>query len=458
MSSDDRVSNDRGCARTPDRAVVVDQGSRPACTLAWMEANRKVRSPIGFGLLAGLLAGAGAYLVDGTLGVVLPTAFIAGLAGVGLGLLHAAPDRINEMSKLGAGLLVSAVIGGGVAWTQFELNRHLDDAQNQSDARFRFAEREREVQAEGRNLALLVGLQRDLQGIDLEGRDLRGLYFGHKQLADANLAHSRLDGDVLSEANLRGADLSGAHLRKVNLGPQVRELSDDSSSFGSHGADMTAADFTSADLREAEMFLTHGRGAIFSHANLCKASMIGATFREASFYEAGLYGIDIPRSLRSADLRGADLRQASLSGTDLRGARLSGARLEGATYDEDTKWPRGFDPAKAGARYDADGGVGRPDGPCPAAPRYLTRQRQRDEAQGFRCTNFLGEEATMPHNPGTNFRWPSMFGKPIAQWKWQGVGARPRGRGWRVVCENGSTEPHWNRNEYLMKRSSRRKR
>jgi hypothetical protein len=135
-----------------------------------MKANESVRWPIGFGLLAGLLAGVGAYLVDGTLGVVLPTVFISGLAGVGLGLLHAAPDRINQMRTLGAGLLVSAVIGGGLAWTQFALNQHLDSTQTASDARLRLAERKREAQAERRNLALLVGLQRDLQGIDLEGQ------------------------------------------------------------------------------------------------------------------------------------------------------------------------------------------------------------------------------------------------------------------------------------------------
>jgi uncharacterized protein YjbI with pentapeptide repeats len=418
-----------------------------------MKANESVRWPIGFGLLAGLLAGAGAYLVDATLGVVLPTAFIAGLAGVGFGLLHAAPDRINEMSKLGAGLLLSAVIGGCLAWTQYELNRHLASVQNQSDRRLRLAERQREAQAERRHLALLVGLQRDLQGIDLEGRDLRGLYFGKKQLSDANLAHARLDGGVLTEANLRGADLRGAHLVKVDLGPQVREVSDDTRSYGIQGADLTDANFTNADLREAEMFSTHGRRVIFSHANLCKASMIGANFRDASFYEAGLYGVVIPESLRSADLRGTDLRRASLSGTDLREARLSGARLEGATYDDQTKWPKGFDPVKAGARYDARGGFGTADGPCPAVPRYLSRQRQLDEAMSFRCIRFLDKGTTMAHNPGTTFRWPSMFGKPIAQWKWQGAGARPRGRGWRLVCANGLPEPHWSRDHYMQRRS-----
>ena len=64
-----------------------------------------------------------------------------------------------------------------------------------------------------------------------------------------------------------------------------------------------------------------------------------------------LTGVD----LRGADLRGANLRGVailkegfgatdSLGETDLRHARLTGAR-----YDRCTRWPRGFDPVKAGA-------------------------------------------------------------------------------------------------------------
>ena len=52
--------------------------------------------------------------------------------------------------------------------------------------------------------------------------------------------------------------------------------------------------------------------------------------------------------LTGADLTGANLRRAYLAGADLRNARLTGADLQGAVYDDDTKWPEGFDCHAAG--------------------------------------------------------------------------------------------------------------
>ncbi len=100
---------------------------------------------------------------------------------------------------------------------------------------------------------------------------------------------------------------------------------------------------------------------------------------------ADLFGVDLSGlDLAEANLRDADLREAILDGTvlvgtDLTGAYLASARLEGAdmsnavlrredhenpylartplprflesaTYDDRTRWPRGFDPDAHGAR------------------------------------------------------------------------------------------------------------
>ena len=79
----------------------------------------------------------------------------------------------------------------------------------------------------------------------------------------------------------------------------------------------------------------------------------------------GMKGLNLSGvvKLRGADLRGADLRGADLWGTNLRDANLSDANLRGANlrgndlnwvylhgakYDEDTKFPDGFDPEEAG--------------------------------------------------------------------------------------------------------------
>ena len=53
--------------------------------------------------------------------------------------------------------------------------------------------------------------------------------------------------------------------------------------------------------------------------------------------------------LRNISLSGADLSSANICGTDLRQANLSGANLRRALYDDETKWPEGFDHTSLGA-------------------------------------------------------------------------------------------------------------
>jgi uncharacterized protein YjbI with pentapeptide repeats len=52
-----------------------------------------------------------------------------------------------------------------------------------------------------------------------------------------------------------------------------------------------------------------------------------------------------------ANLTEANLLMADLTGVDLRGANLTGANLEGAWFNDDTRWPDGFDPVAAGVIY-----------------------------------------------------------------------------------------------------------
>lgn len=48
------------------------------------------------------------------------------------------------------------------------------------------------------------------------------------------------------------------------------------------------------------------------------------------------------------NLRDHDLRNALLIGADLSRCDLTGADLRGAQYNQETRWPRGFDPIAAG--------------------------------------------------------------------------------------------------------------
>src|ERR1043166_1445355 len=55
-------------------------------------------------------------------------------------------------------------------------------------------------------------------------------------------------------------------------------------------------------------------------------------------------------NLKDAFLADLDLSDTDLRGVDLTGANLDGAFLLGALYDENTRWPDGFDPNRHGAK------------------------------------------------------------------------------------------------------------
>ncbi|MFN3648849.1 MAG: pentapeptide repeat-containing protein [Armatimonadota bacterium] len=87
-------------------------------------------------------------------------------------------------------------------------------------------------------------------------------------------------------------------------------------------------------------------GAALSNADLHGTGLTGADLHNADLRLADLAGAD----LRNVDLRNANLRGADLRSTDLRGARLQRADLRFALYDEQTRWPEGFDTVASGAQ------------------------------------------------------------------------------------------------------------
>ena len=60
-------------------------------------------------------------------------------------------------------------------------------------------------------------------------------------------------------------------------------------------------------------------------------------------------------NLDRAMLPAARFRRAGLRGANLRGANLSGADVREVWYDDATEWPEGFDPRRAGARFEDSG-------------------------------------------------------------------------------------------------------
>jgi hypothetical protein len=160
--------------------------------------------------------------------------------------------------------------------------------------------------AKGRSLSAIVGFVRDrvpripLAGPPAEDRSLRArapdVHAAMEALRERN---TDLDPEgsqiVLGAVDLRRADLGGLRL------PPLSNLT---------GIRLDGARLLNADLREVILIQ-----AVFTEANLALA----------------------------------DLRDAELYGADFRGARgLEELVATGAKYNDDTKWPPGFDPNSAG--------------------------------------------------------------------------------------------------------------
>ena len=82
----------------------------------------------------------------------------------------------------------------------------------------------------------------------------------------------------------------------------------------------------------------------FWRADLSFSGMRNANLQKTIFVEASLDGC----VLVGANLSGANLDRASLLGTDLRKTILDRASFKGAVYDEQTKFPYGFEPDSVG--------------------------------------------------------------------------------------------------------------
>ena len=145
---------------------------------------------------------------------------------------------------------------------------------------------------------------------------LVGLTCVRRNLSGANLSFANLDW-----ANLSNANLSNANLKKASL--------------------------TKAKLSEANL-----SGAILENAWLDGANLIKANLAGANLYQAYLVGV----KLNGVILQGANLKQANMEGTDLSETDLTGVNLFWVYYDENTKWPSGFDPVAAGATLKIDSG------------------------------------------------------------------------------------------------------
>jgi uncharacterized protein YjbI with pentapeptide repeats len=193
----------------------------------------------------------------------------------------------------------------------------------------------------------------DWSNCDLTGANLAGSSLSDANLSDANLTDANLTSTSLYGATITGATLAGANLTSTTLievtsgslsgtpadlpanwelvvgyliGPQATLNSADLA-----GANLSDADFTSADLSDADL-----HGANVSDADFTSAILLGVrsgdltgslpTLPNGWSYSAGFL-IGPGANLAGANLTSADMSNADISGADLDGADLAGDNL-----------------------------------------------------------------------------------------------------------------------------------
>lgn len=193
----------------------------------------------------------------------------------------------------------------------------------------------------------------NLDKANLGGTKLRNTNLREASLRYANLAGANLSGANLSNANLEGinlkdADLFGADLRKADL-----------SQANIAGANLAETDLMKAELKGTKYnsqtiwpdgFDHKNSGAIGPYANLVGINLTGANLAMVDLTGANLTGANLTgATLMKARVRDCLLARANLRGANLEGANLQGVNLTGAQYDSRTRWPHRFDYQNCGA-------------------------------------------------------------------------------------------------------------
>jgi len=219
------------------------------------------------------------------------------------------------------------------------------------------------------------GEQRDLRGVDLSGSMLFYTNLRQADLRNSNLTHASLGSSDLRGADLRGAILPGTGLGQSDLrgvlldettqiDPKWRLvweiMNEGRAQRDLQCVDLSICNLAGADLRKADLSQANLEGTDLIGADLNEANLSQATLKICELQKANLQGANLSRAdlshsvIEDVNLSGAKLSQANLYRTDLNGTNLAGAdltdaNLSEALYNNQTKWPAGFDPVKAGA-------------------------------------------------------------------------------------------------------------
>ncbi|MCB2090299.1 MAG: pentapeptide repeat-containing protein [Alphaproteobacteria bacterium] len=207
----------------------------------------------------------------------------------------------------------------------------------------------------------------DFSGANLDGANFKGAYLYGAKFDETNIVNIRLDGARVTNSTIFPDNFDATKFKLVPTGViefngnSIGSLWQASKMKGRKKYTETGSyrppaynvpDFINLNMDEIN----------YTAAWLPNSNMSGSSLRMTDFSASNLMGVNFTRAdltgavLYDALLDNADFTRTNLYGADLRWARLTGAKLkrtnlENALYDDNTVWPKDFDPTKSGAYY-----------------------------------------------------------------------------------------------------------
>lgn len=181
------------------------------------------------------------------------------------------------------------------------------------------------IEARGKNGTLVDA---DLTFLSVEGLDLRGMSLASANISGSHFRHVILDGCDLTGIYVQESDLSGSSFRDAVL---------DTAFF--QKTRLSRCIMVGAALRGVSLLLCHLEDADFSRADLSQAQILTTNMDGANFTEATL----TQACLRESSLTHAVFRLTNLSGVDFRKTNLldaiySDVVAQGAIYYGKSPW------------------------------------------------------------------------------------------------------------------------
>ena len=175
-------------------------------------------------------------------------------------------------------------------------------------------------------------------------------------LEQIHIARESMDASILTNAQKMMSEDAEKPGTKTLVGfDQLMRMRQRGSYLSAVDAATRNANLAGLRLIGSPMTGMYMRGAYLPNANMRKSILVGADLRNAHLYSANLTEAELLHAnLRRAHMEHAVLENANLQFAHLQGANLSWATtlsnavLSGAEYSDETKFPNGFDPDKAG--------------------------------------------------------------------------------------------------------------